>query len=188
VPAASIARAASAQAAVWSLDVLLSVLLPVLLLLHHGGSSFAAGCTNNPSTHQLKTCRADNAQQSICGRTVAGDFRCSRSSAEGYQSRVRGFLDVEGPSCGGGLLLQLAGIDGAYKLAATNDRMRRAAMNDYMARSPAMTKSESFSSKRSPDERSDIRGRRHTFIPGFRGACHRAALRADPLAPSGLRY
>ena len=24
-------------------------------------------------------------------------------------------------------------------------------------------------------------------IPGFRGACHRAALRADPLAPSGLR-
>jgi hypothetical protein len=26
-----------------------------------------------------------------------------------------------------------------------------------------------------------------TFIPGFRGACHRAALRADPLAPCGLR-
>ncbi len=24
-------------------------------------------------------------------------------------------------------------------------------------------------------------------IPGLRGACHRAALRADPLAPSGLR-
>jgi hypothetical protein len=45
---------------------------------------------------------------------------------------VRGFLDVEGPSCGG-LLLQLAGIDGACKLAATNDRMRRAAMNDNMA-------------------------------------------------------
>jgi uncharacterized membrane protein YfcA len=25
------------------------------------------------------------------------------------------------------------------------------------------------------------------FVPGFRGACHPAALRADPLAPSGLR-
>ena len=24
------------------------------------------------------------------------------------------------------------------------------------------------------------------FVPGFRGACHRAALRADPLAPSGI--
>jgi hypothetical protein len=48
----------------------------------------APGCTNNPSTHQLKTCRADNAQHSICGRTVAGDFRCSRSSAEGHQSRA----------------------------------------------------------------------------------------------------
>jgi hypothetical protein len=35
-------------------------------------------------------------------------------------------------------------------------------------------------------ERSEIRGRRRV-IPGLRGACHRAALRADPLAPSGLR-
>src|SRR4051812_40920563 len=29
-------------------------------------------------------------------------------------------------------------------------------------------------------KRSEMRG------PGFRGACHRTALRADPLAPSGL--
>jgi len=36
-------------------------------------------------------------------------------------------------------------------------------------------------------ERSEIRGRRRV-IPGLRGACHRAALRADPLAPSGLRH
>jgi hypothetical protein len=36
-------------------------------------------------------------------------------------------------------------------------------------------------------EQSDIRGR-CPFVPGFRGACHRAALRADPLAPSGLRF
>src|SRR5712675_2364755 len=35
-------------------------------------------------------------------------------------------------------------------------------------------------------ERSAIRGR-HRVSPGFRGACHRAALRADPLAPSGVR-
>jgi hypothetical protein len=32
-------------------------------------------------------------------------------------------------------------------------------------------------------ERSETRG----GVPGLRGACHRAALRADPLAPSGLQ-
>ncbi|WP_456687040.1 DUF898 family protein, partial [Bradyrhizobium sp. P5_C11_2] len=37
-------------------------------------------------------------------------------------------------------------------------------------------------------ERSAIRDSgRHWRCPGLRGACHRAALRADPLAPSGLR-
>ena len=36
-------------------------------------------------------------------------------------------------------------------------------------------------------ERSVIRDRCRVN-PGFRGACHRAALRADPLAPSGLRF
>src|SRR5216683_1794522 len=35
-------------------------------------------------------------------------------------------------------------------------------------------------------ERSEIRDSRDTG-PGLRGACHRAALRADPLAPSGLQ-
>src|ERR1700737_4693004 len=35
-------------------------------------------------------------------------------------------------------------------------------------------------------ERSEIRGRRRVLFPGFRGACHRAALRADPLALSEL--
>ena len=33
----------------------------------HGGSLFVAGCTDHPATHQLKTCRAINARQSICG-------------------------------------------------------------------------------------------------------------------------
>jgi len=33
----------------------------------------------------------------------------------------------------------------------------------------------------------DIRGVPRRGRPGFRGACHRAALRADPVAPSGLR-
>src|SRR5260370_38947162 len=37
-------------------------------------------------------------------------------------------------------------------------------------------------------ERSEIRVGAENFIPGLRGACHRAALRADPLAPSGLRH
>jgi hypothetical protein len=36
-------------------------------------------------------------------------------------------------------------------------------------------------------ERSAIRGRNRREIPGLRGACHRAALRADPVASSGLR-
>ena len=35
-------------------------------------------------------------------------------------------------------------------------------------------------------ERSEIRDSRDAG-PGLRGACHRAALRADPLAPSGLQ-
>jgi len=38
-------------------------------------------------------------------------------------------------------------------------------------------------------ERSEIRDFRRTYVvPGLREACHRAALRADPLAPSGLQF
>src|SRR2546430_6101748 len=36
-------------------------------------------------------------------------------------------------------------------------------------------------------ERSDTRGIEQMRSPDFAGACHRAALRADPLARSGLR-
>ncbi len=64
---------------------LLSVLLPVLFG-RRGGWLFGAGCTDNPVTHQLKTCRANNARQSVCGRTpsnaysgfeIAADWRTS---------------------------------------------------------------------------------------------------------------
>src|SRR5256885_12747351 len=41
-------------------------------------------------------------------------------------------------------------------------------------------------SKRSPDERSEIRGQPRRY-PAFRGACHRAGhVGPDPLAPCGL--